>query len=99
VNNPPNGDWVVSSVVEPSSPLVSGPYAGDYEGTVNLLGGTPVALGGELDFSYAIQFSGASQFSFTQEVIPSMVPEPGTLGLVVMSGLLLGWGALARRRR
>jgi hypothetical protein len=99
VYNPPYGDWTVSSVVEPSSELVSGPYAGYYEGTVNLLGGTPVAIGGELDFMYAIQFSGASQFAFTQEVIPSQVPEPGTLSLVAMSGLLLGWGALARRRR
>jgi hypothetical protein len=99
VNNPPNNDWSVSSVVEPSSPLVSGPFAGDYEGTVNLLGGTPVAIGGLLDFGYTIQFSGASQFDFTQEVIPSGVPEPGTLGLVAMSGLLLGGGLLARRRR
>jgi hypothetical protein len=99
VSNPPNNDWSVSSVVEPSSPLVSGPYAGDYEGTVNLLGGTPIAISGLLDFSYAIQFSGASSFNFTQEVIPSTVPEPSAFGLLAMSGLLLGWGTLARRRR
>jgi len=100
VDNPPFSDWSVSSVVEPSSELVSGPYAGYYEGTVNLLGGTPVGIGGELDFNYTIQFSGASHFAFTQEVIPStVVPEPGTLALVALSGLLLGWGTLARRRQ
>jgi len=97
VNNPPNNDWSVASVVQPSSPLVSGPFAGDYEATLNLQEGTAVAIGGVLDFSYTIQFGGASQFDFTQEVIP--VPEPSTLGLLAMSGLLLGWRTLARRRK
>jgi hypothetical protein len=97
VDNPPNSDWSVS-VVEPSPSYTvpSGQFAGDYEGTLNLSSGTPVAIGGELDFGYTIQFSGASEFSIGQEVIP--VPEPGTFVLVAMSGLLLGWRTLARRR-
>ena len=92
-------DWSVAGVVEPSTPLVSGPYAGDYEATINLSSGTAVAIGDDIGFQYQLQFSGASHFAFTQEVIPIAVPEPGTLALVAMSGLLFVGGTLARRRR
>ena len=68
-----------------------------YEGRIDYYAGTPVAIGDTLDFSYVMIFSGATQFNFTQELIPT--PEPGTLGLVTISGLLLGGFALARRRR
>jgi hypothetical protein len=96
VDNPPNSDWYVASIVEPSPSYTvpSGQFAGDYEGTLYLTGVTPVAIGGELDFGYTIQFSGASHFTVGQEVIP--VPEPGAFALVALSGGLL---ALARRRQ
>jgi hypothetical protein len=89
-------DWSVTSVVQPSSPLVGGPFNGDYEGTINLSSGTPVAIGNDIAFSYELSFSGASEFNFTQEVIPVGVPEPGAFALVALSGGLL---ALVRRRQ
>jgi len=99
VSNPPNNDWSVTSVVEPnpSYQVPSGQFAGDYEGTLNLSGGTPVAINGELEFAYTIQFSGPSLFSIGQEVIP--VPEPGTFGLVLLgAGLFGGLGIIIRRK-
>ncbi len=96
VNNPPNNDWVVAGVIAPTL-QVSGPYTGDYLGTINLAGGTPVGIGDELDFSYSIQFTGSSSYALTQSVTPEVapVPEPGTAGLLAM-GLLLG-GSVRRR--
>ena len=49
-----------------------------------------------VSFSYQLQFTSSTHYSFTQEIIP--VPEPGTVGMVTMSGLLLASLALARRR-
>ena len=98
VDNPPNSDWSVTSITEPSLSyqVPSGQFAGDYEGTLYLSGGTPVAISGELDFGYTIQFSGASHYTIGQEVIP--VPEPGTFGLVALSAGMLGALGLIRRR-
>jgi hypothetical protein len=91
VNYPPSGpsDWSVASVTTPAL-QGSGLYAGDYEGTIDLTGGTPVQVGDELDFSYAIHFSSSTDYAFTQEMIPQTVPEPSELGLLTMSGLLFG---------
>ncbi|MGA3284071.1 MAG: PEP-CTERM sorting domain-containing protein [Verrucomicrobiota bacterium] len=76
------------------------PVAGIYTGTIDYLAGTPVAIApdpnSELDFSYQVHFSGATEYSLTESVIP--VPEPGTLGLLMVGGLLLGGRAMARRR-
>jgi hypothetical protein len=83
-------DWTVS-VTQPVS------TNGSYMGTIDYYAGTAVPLGDTLDFGYWLKFSGAAQYSYTQEMIPT--PEPGTLGLVTISGLLLGGFALARRRR
>ncbi|HTS17104.1 MAG TPA: hypothetical protein VMP11_05990 [Verrucomicrobiae bacterium] len=90
-------DWTIAGTVEPSSPLVSGPYAGDYEASLTLAAGTPVAVGDELDFQYQLKFSGSSHFAFTQEVIP--VPEPGAIEFATLGGLMLAPLAFARRSR
>ena len=96
VGNPPNNDWFIASTVNPTL-QVSGPYAGMYEGTLNYSGGTPIGIGDELDYLYSIHFSGFTSYSFTQEIIAQVaaVPEPGTLALMGMGGLML---ALRLRR-
>jgi hypothetical protein len=101
INYPPSGpsDWSVSSVIAPTL-QATGIYAGQYEGTINLKGGTPVEPGNpgdELDFGYGIHFAGSTDYSFTQEMIPMGVPEPGDLGLA--SALLFGGIELAKRLR
>jgi len=50
-----------------------------------------------LDFSYAVHFGSSLDSVVTQEMIPMFaeVPEPGTLGLAAMGGVLL---ALRLRR-
>jgi hypothetical protein len=93
----PDSTWFVASTLQPSSPIVGGPYSGDYEGTLDLSGGTPVAIGDELDFNYAIHFGSSTDYAFTQEMIPMGVPEPSDLGLA--SALLFGGIELVKRFR
>jgi hypothetical protein len=91
VSNPPTDDWTVANVVAPTL-QVTGPYAGDYEGTLQYSDGTPVGIGGELDFLYSIHFASSTDYSFTQEMIPlyAPVPEPGVFALAGMGSLLFG---------
>jgi hypothetical protein len=91
VNNPPTGDWLVASVVAPAW------NGSQYEGTLYLSSGTPVGIGGELDFLYSINFASATHYAFTQEMIPlaTTVPEPSTLGLMGIGAL----GLALRSRR
>jgi len=90
-DTPPTDNWFVSGVVAPAW------NGSQYEGTINFLGGTPLEIGDELDFNYAIHFSSSLDYSFTQQMIPSgyAVPEPGTLTFVAAGGLML---ALRLRR-
>lgn len=94
VSNPPVGNWSVQSV-SPATLQSSGAYAGEYEATMTFADGTPVPVGGELDFSYSLSFAGALSYNFTQIMTPLAVPEPGTLALLACGGAL---GALTSRR-
>jgi len=91
----PLGDWYVADTIAPTL-QASGVYAGQYEGTIDFSQGTTLAPGATLDFSYAIHFAGSTDYSFTQEMIPTTVPEPASLSLLV--GALLAGKRLAGRR-
>ncbi|MGH7992389.1 MAG: hypothetical protein ACREDQ_02660 [Limisphaerales bacterium] len=87
-------DWTLASIQTTAVPVVS--LHGSYEAQILFTSGTPVAIGDELDFSYKISFSGATSYSFTQEMIP--VPEPGTLGFLMAGVLLLSGKKIVQRR-
>ena len=78
------------------------PGSGLYVGEILFSGGTPVSpVVGDpnnlLSFAYQISFSGSTSYSFTEQAAVIPVPEPGSLGLLVVGSLLLsGWGC--RRR-
>jgi len=93
----PTADWLVANVAAPTL-QVGGLYAGKYEGTIDFAAGTPLGIGEELDFSYAIHFASSTDYAFTQEMIPmfALVPEPSTLALAATGGLML---ALRLRRK
>ena len=92
---PPSSDW--TATITP--PVYVG--GGVYTGVIDYQGGTPVAIApgpySELDFSYQVQFTGATSYSLTESVIP--VPEPATFSLLAAGGLLLVGGKVARRRQ
>ena len=86
----------VASVIAPTL-QVTGPYTGKYEGTMRFCRWNAGRDRRELDFNYAIHFASSTDYAFTQEMIPifSEVPEPGTLALAGIGGLIL---ALRLRR-
>jgi hypothetical protein len=98
VNNPSLNDWFVASTIAPIL-QVSGPYAGDYEGTLVFSDGTPLPIGGELDFSYSVHFASATEYAITQQMIPIAVPEPGAWSLLAGGCFALAGLKIARRRR
>lgn len=92
-----SGDYV-SLPADWASTITSQPVdvgGGLYVGQIDYTAGTPLANGGTLDFGYSISFSGLTNFTFQQEMIPVSVPEPTTMALVGCG--LLGLFALRRR--
>ena len=87
---PPSG-WT-ATITAPTGPDING----NYTGTIDYVGGTPVAINGTLDFGYVVQFTGSLQYSLTESV--QAVPEPGTLGLLMVGGILIAGRALSKRR-
>jgi hypothetical protein len=75
-----------------SQPVLVG---SDWVGTVDYYSGTPVAIGGTLDFAYRMTYLGST--SFHEELTPTSVgvPEPGTL--MLLAGGLIGL-VFARRK-
>jgi hypothetical protein len=84
-------DWSPHTTVTP--PTWNGAA---YVGQIDYLGGTTVAVGDELDFSYRVSFSGQTSYAVAQQYTPIPVPEPGLMGLATM-GLLFGAVKLNRR--
>lgn len=86
IENPPLYDWFITSQ--------AGPWhigGGIYEGIFDYSSGTPVGVGETLNWLYSIDFSGGLNIQFTQEMIPwsTQIPEPGSLALVGLGGLML----------
>jgi len=96
VSNP--SGWSASVVV----PVHFDSGSGLWTGTIDYTGGTPVSPvngdpNNEFDFAYKVTFSGLTQYSLTESVMP--VPEPATFSLLAAAGLLLGERTIARRHR
>jgi hypothetical protein len=84
-----NSGWTYTPPATPSQ------VGSDWIGYIDYYGyGNPVLALGTLDFNYSITFTGS--VSFTEQLTPSSVPEPGTFALMVVGGLA---GLLANRRR
>jgi hypothetical protein len=92
---PANWSVVITAPVLNPTPVYFG--AGEYVGHITYNAGTLVPNdGSELDFQYDIGFAGSLTYRFADELSPSFVPEPATLSLAALGGLLL---VIKRRRQ
>jgi hypothetical protein len=82
-----------ANITAPTGPDING----NYNGSIDYLGGSAVAVSGTLDFNYVVQFTGSTSYNLTESV--TAVPEPGVFSLLMSGGLLLGGLMLARRRQ
>jgi hypothetical protein len=78
-----NSGWTFAPVATPTM------VGTNWIGYIDYYAGTPVIVGGTLNFNYAVSFVGSVQFC--EELTPSAVPEPGTFALVAcgLAGLLV----------
>ena len=86
VSLPPGWSVSITQPVLNGSPAYFGP--GEYVGHLTYNAGTYVPNAGQLDFQYDIGFSGSLSYHFADELSPSYVPEPATLTLAGLAGLL-----------
>jgi hypothetical protein len=96
VTSPPG--WSVTSLNQPTldlNPL--DPNYGLYVGSIFMSGTPTIQVGGELDFQYLMDFTGTPNGSFTfhETLTPTLVPEPGAVGLLALCGI----GLMTRRHR
>jgi hypothetical protein len=64
-------------------------FGTNWIGSIDYYAGVPVPITGTLDFNYSVSFVGSAKFS--EELMPSTVPEPGTFALMAcgLAGLLV----------
>ena len=78
-----------------------GPVGGIYTGTIDYVGGTPVAIypgaDSTLNYGYQVTFSGSTSYSLTESATP--VPEPNLPGLLMVGGGLVGRSMAIKRRK
>jgi PEP-CTERM motif len=97
-NPPTSGGWYLANIWAPTL-QTGGDYPGLYEGSL-FFNGTAINIGDELDYLYTVKFSGSTHYTLTQEAFAYMtlVPEPGTLALLGMGGLMLALRVRRNRR-
>lgn len=94
VNGPDGWTITITQQLTPKGLNASGRY--EYMGLIDLVGGAPIGIGGELDFRYALIFAGSTSYTAIQDV--TTIPEPGTLMLLGMGAFSLAFYGLRRRR-
>jgi hypothetical protein len=81
--------------VLPLLPSVYDSVNNRWTGEVDYQGGTPLPVGGTLDFSYRMSFVGSAHYC--QETIPIPTAEPGSLVLLLAGGMAIAAGCWFRQ--